>query len=682
MGLLQPRNSLKKPSRRRIIYFWLIFSSIICASVYAASPRFAFILENIHHPAFNIRSIEVKSADAHSPGLEVNLSELVVKEWRWPNLRLFCDRFEITRQSIDCNTGTLHIDEKSLPVSFQLSLQRKQLILVIEPGSKEKWQLTVDWHAEKWHGLLKITNGRGELLTGLLPQKEDWPQLHRARINGTINLQGHEALISELSLKLEITELSFSDPSGLQAGEQIHLRLSANAQRKQAGWQWQSQVAWLGGEVFWQPFYFTGEGHQLVVNGRSSEKYISVDQSVLNLSGIGQVNFSGGIDLSTQTVQQAWLSAENLKLSALFANIVRPFALETTWAEIDADGRASVTWYYQDKASQSLVIDLQDVSLTDTHDRFSLKGLDAHVPWRSEEKSTGVIRFESGEILRIPLGSAQISFETSGKRFGVPYMEIPMLDGKVIIENFTAALQTSGWQWQFNGRLFPISMEKLTDALQIQPMFGTLSGIVPMMSYADSTMTMEGVLVFNVFDGVAVARNLVLTDPLSRAPHLTMDMAMHHIDLDLLTRAYSFGSIQGRIDIEVSELELVNWQPVRFDARLISSPGDYKRRISQAAIENLTALGGASAVTAIQKSFLSFFEQFRYSRIGWRCKLRNNICQMGGIEPLPDNEQGYVLVKGSGVPAITITGYNREVDWPELIKRLENAIKSGNPIIH
>lgn len=62
--------------------------------------------------------------------------------------------------------------------------------------------------------------------------------------------------------------------------------------------------------------------------------------------------------------------------------------------------------------------------------------------------------------------------------------------------------------------------------------------------------------------------------------------------------------------------------------------------------------------------------------------MRGSVCQMGGIEPASSNERGYVLVKGSGVPAITITGYNRQVDWPELIKRLEHAIKSGSPIIH
>src|SRR5690606_19894456 len=172
------------------------------------------------------------------------------------------------------------------------------------------------------------------------------------------------------------------------------------------------------------------------------------------------------------------------------------------------------------------------------------------------------------------------------------------------------------------------------------------------------------------------------------APHLLLDVGMHHIDLDLLTRAYSFGNMQGRIDVEINDIELVNWQPVKFDARLVSSPGSYRKRSSQAAVQNLTTLGGDSAASVIQRSFLEFFKDFGYKKIGWRCRLHGNICQMGGIEATDpaqhafNQTEDYVLVQGSGIPAITITGYNRLVDWRELVKRLNHAIESGSPTIH
>jgi hypothetical protein len=91
-------------------------------------------------------------------------------------------------------------------------------------------------------------------------------------------------------------------------------------------------------------------------------------------------------------------------------------------------------------------------------------------------------------------------------------------------------------------------------------------------------------------------------------------------------------------------------------------------------VENISALGGASATAAIQRSVLRFFETFGYSKLGFSCRLRDDVCRMGGIEDTP---QGFVLVKGGGVPAINVLGYNRDVGWNELLTRLRRVIDSN-----
>ncbi|HZN23115.1 MAG TPA: hypothetical protein VFB75_02750, partial [Burkholderiales bacterium] len=150
-------------------------------------------------------------------------------------------------------------------------------------------------------------------------------------------------------------------------------------------------------------------------------------------------------------------------------------------------------------------------------------------------------------------------------------------------------------------------------------------------------------------------------------------------DLELLTRTFDFGTITGRIDARVKGLELVGWDPVKFDGRLESSPGDYPRKISQRAVQNITALAGAGAAAAIQRSLLRFFEQFGYQRLGLSCKLQNGVCEMDGIERAP---QGYVIVKGGGIPAISVIGYNRAVDWRELVERLKRITQENvKPIV-
>jgi hypothetical protein len=174
-------------------------------------------------------------------------------------------------------------------------------------------------------------------------------------------------------------------------------------------------------------------------------------------------------------------------------------------------------------------------------------------------------------------------------------------------------------------------------------------------------------------------RNVALQDPLGLAPRMQADIRMRNLDLDLLTRTYSFGAMTGRLDGDVNGLVLSRWKPVQFDAAFYSSPGDYPKKISQRAVENISSLGGAGATAAIQRSFLRFFKEFRYAKIGLSCRLRQDVCAMDGIEPTPT---GYVIVKGSGVPSITVLGYNRSVGWGELLQRIQRVTQGNKPVIN
>ena len=51
---------------------------------------------------------------------------------------------------------------------------------------------------------------------------------------------------------------------------------------------------------------------------------------------------------------------------------------------------------------------------------------------------------------------------------------------------------------------------------------------------------------------------------------------------------------------------------------------------------------------------------------------------MAGIEDVP---QGYLIVKGGGIPALSVIGYNRRVGWDELLARIQRATQGGKPIV-
>jgi hypothetical protein len=548
--------------------------------------------------------------------------------------------------------------------------------------------------------MLTVTNGNASRLAEFLPVSEKEilpaPIQGKGKINGTVKLHGNADGLAGVEANLALDGLAFSDASGLHAGENISGEINAKALREGDGqdrlWRWHAEVNWPSGEVFWQPLYFAAQSQRLTATGELNENIIRILEGKLVLSGIGEMNLSGVIERPTNTLRDFDLSADNLELSMLFSQVLKPFLANTPFADLKAAGQAGIRWRYRNSAHESLNVNLRDVSVEDERRRFAFRGVNARVPWQiqgangNHEPTTADIHIQSSQLGRIPIGQLHIPLKMDGLNLSIPRLTVPVLDGELTLENFTASRQAEGelqgWRWQFSGALSPISMQRLTEALGVQKMHGTLSGEIPQVSYNGSTVEVEGALLIRVFDGTVLLWNLKALDPMGPAASLMADVDMRNLDLNLLTGTFSFGNMQGRVDVAVHDLELFNWKPVKFDASLMSSAGNYPRRISQAAVQNISSLGGSGAAAVIQRSFLHFFEDFGYSEIGWSCSLRNGICHMGGIasEPMP---HGYLIVKGGGIPAITVMGYNREVDWWELVSRLQRITQvSPKPIIN
>ena len=189
-----------------------------------------------------------------------------------------------------------------------------------------------------------------------------------------------------------------------------------------------------------------------------------------------------------------------------------------------------------------------------------------------------------------------------------------------------------------------------------------------------------GILLVQAFDGDITLRNLRISDPLGLVPRLWADARIEHLDLKTLTRAFSFGRIEGRLQGRVDGLYMEAWQLVAFDAHFETPPDDDSRhRISQRAVENISDLGGAGISGALSRSFLRGFKEFGYKRLGISCRLHQGICEMGGVAPAGD---GYYLVEGAGIPRIDIVGFNRRTDWQRLLSQLRQMVSGDvSPVV-
>jgi hypothetical protein len=199
---------------------------------------------------------------------------------------------------------------------------------------------------------------------------------------------------------------------------------------------------------------------------------------------------------------------------------------------------------------------------------------------------------------------------------------------------------------------------------------GQLAATIPGVTLKDNVLRFDGVVESEVFGGRISGSNIRLQDPLGNFPQLFADVRARDLDLGLVTSTFEVGSITGKLEADILGLELFGWSPVAFNARLATPQGDKSRhRISAKAVSSLSNVGGGGGgvVQALQSGVLKFFDEYSYDKLGITCKLRDDVCEMSGIEPAG---VGYYIVKGSGLPRIDIVGSSGRVKWSQLMSSI------------
>lgn len=476
---------------------------------------------------------------------------------------------------------------------------------------------------------------------------------------------------------LHLKNMRFSDASGLHAAENIHAGINFSLGQQAEKLDWQTQLDWSKGEVFWQPYFVEG-GHTLNAQGSLGEGLLSVTQANVTIQKVGELYLDGVIDLPQKKIVALNADFPNIQLAAAYPLLFKPALEKTAFDHAQIDGQAALKLTVKNHSLLSSNVQLKDVNIVDHHGKFAFYHLNADIPWSYDIPQQVKLNYQNGMLLNMPLGATNITAEVNRYAVTAPKINLPILDGELDLSDVSAARIGGKWYWHLRAKLAPVSMVDLSQALKLPRMSGQASAEIPLVTYNDGVLSNEGKLVLNVFNGTATVDHLVFQNPLGVAPKLFADITLRNLDLGELTRTFSFGAIEGKLDGDIANLEMQNWKPVNFDAEVKSSPGKYPKKISQRAVENISALGGAGAAAAIQRSVLRFFEEFNYAKLGLSCQLRSDVCKMAGVE---STAHGYVIVKGSGIPAITVMGYNQTVGWADLLARIKRVIEGNTKAV-
>lgn len=526
----------------------------------------------------------------------------------------------------------------------------------------------------------RATLAGGTRLEGRLQARFDHPrrwhaQLDTARLRVMLDQQG-DALAADLTA----VGLDYSQPAGRYAAE----KLSATTQLRWDGRRLELALDARGGQAYAEPVFFDFTALPLRVTAAIARAGTAwrIERLGTAHGSAGTLELAGLLDGSFRPVDlDARLEARDL--APLLATGVAPFLLGTQLEALVASGPATATLVLRKGAPRAFAARLDGVTLAAEKLGVSLEGLAGELNWAAAASAPSRLQWRGGSLRRVPLGPSDLAFIARGKDFALtaPWRQ-PLLGGALSVARL--ALRDIGGAHaaaEFDGALEPIDLAALCRALGWPQFGGTLGGQLPGVKLRDDAWSIEGALEAQAFDGSIRIDTLGVVGLFGLQPRVMADVQVRRLDLERVTRAFSFGRISGRLDGDVRGLRLLDWSPVAFDARLYSTPGyGGTRRISQRAIDSLSSIGGAPT-GALSRGFLGLFDDFAYAQLGIGCVLRDGVCEMDGVEPAKSagGAAGYYLVRGRLLPRIDVVGYARRVSWNTLIGQLKAAQASDGP---
>ncbi|WP_218944292.1 hypothetical protein [Marinicella rhabdoformis] len=301
--------------------------------------------------------------------------------------------------------------------------------------------------------------------------------------------------------------------------------------------------------------------------------------------------------------------------------------------------------------------------------------LNGQINWLPNEMKPSQISWDSLLVAGMPVDQSQVSFEFWGDEFSITGQpEWPVFDGSIRIQDWhIGQLFSDSVNMEISAEIMPISLALVTEKMGWPLMKGSLSGKIPAVIKKGPVIELKGGLDLNVFEGKMRVNQLSTERLFGVAPVIAGDVAFETLNLGQLTETFDFGRITGLLSGKVDDLRITNWKADRLKAEIYTvEQKGIKQTISQQAIDHISSLGGIQG--ALSRTFLRFFDDFKYKQIKLSCVLQNSVCQIGGIN---NTAKQFTIVEGGGIPKINIVGFVREVDWDTFISRLLNANYEG-----
>jgi hypothetical protein len=442
-------------------------------------------------------------------------------------------------------------------------------------------------------------------------------------------------------------------------------------------------------EVLAGSFYGNFAALPLTLEGtgrwQPSERGLTLEQATLSAPGLGRLEGRGSWDAGAwkargevQIPDLAEVSAGPLQgVFGLFGQVLAGIRLEGGLGLVFDGALDPVGW----RLAGELRPDSLGLELPGT--KLSAAGVSGLIPFRigpafprDGDKRSGRLAVDRLQFGPVRLIDADLKLVGSPDRlaFGDP-LTLRLAGGEAKISGLRFARRPEGLLVGGRGELHNIDLGKLTTALEITPMAGTLSADLGEFELLGGELLSEGRARIEVFGGTIVASNLRAGDLFSPYRTFAGDLDLTAIDLHQLTRTFAFGEINGILDGYIHDLRLFGSVPSAFVAE-VETREKGRRNISVKALNNLAVISQGGLSAALSRGLYRFIDFYRYRKIGFFCALKNDVFLLKGTARKGSDR--YLVYGGWLPPKIDILAPASTISFKEMLGRIQRIDRSRN----
>ena len=323
---------------------------------------------------------------------------------------------------------------------------------------------------------------------------------------------------------------------------------------------------------------------------------------------------------------------------------------------------------------------------------IEFKGIDLDLPvWcrtgvakTPVKRLSGNLEVQSITIPLLPEQPLSILLDTGPNRISVEsptVIQVPGGDfrlGSVQVEKLFDPDLTIHTRLEFDD----IKLQPFLAKFWTRPLKGTLTGRLNPVRYQNHSVTTQGELKAEVFEGNIILSDLGASGVFTSAPVYKFNVKWKDLLLAEMTTDTEFGTIEGVLEGQIRDVEVAYGQPQKFNLLLetVKTKG-ISQKISVKAVENIAQIGGGqSPFMGLAGAFASLFKKFPYEKIGIRASLENDVFTVNGT--IKEDGIEY-LVKRGGFSGVNIVNQNPDnrVSFKDMVKRIKRIGSKGGPVV-